>query len=221
MNQKQMAGYKAAEYVKDGMLVGLGTGSTAYYVIEKVGEMVKNGLNIKAVSTSDQTTEHAKSLGIPLLSIDEITRLDICIDGVDEVDPEFNGIKGGGAALFREKIVAKTADMNIWVMDDSKLVDKLGAFKLPVEVLPFGYTHVLNRLEADGFKPVLRKKDGEIVVTNNHNYILDIQINDSKTLEQMADYLINIVGVVEHGFFLKHPHVMIVATNEGVKEIKR
>ena len=117
MNEKQMAGYKAAEYVKDGMIIGLGTGSTALYVVEKVGEMVKNGMKVQAVSTSDQTTELAKSLGIPLLDIDEVTSIDVCIDGVDEVDPAFNGIKGGGAALFREKMVARAAKKTIWIRD--------------------------------------------------------------------------------------------------------
>ena len=138
MDKKKIAGEKATEYVKDGMILGLGTGSTAYHMVNKIGEMVKAGMDLKGVPTSKATEEQAKALGIPLLSINEVDHIDIDIDGVDEIDPAFNATKGGGGALFREKIVADLADMVIWICDDSKLVDSLGAFPLPIEILQYG-----------------------------------------------------------------------------------
>ena len=130
MDMKKLAGDKAAEYVKDGMVVGLGTGSTAYHMVNAVGEMVKNGLKIQAIPTSKATEAQARELGIPLLTIDELDHVDLAIDGVDEIDPQFNAIKGGGGALYREKVVASMAKEVIWIMDESKLVDKIGAFHL-------------------------------------------------------------------------------------------
>ena len=125
MDMKKLAGDKAAEYVKDGMVVGLGTGSTAYHMVNAVGEMVKNGLKIQAIPTSKATEAQARELGIPLLTIDELDHVDLAIDGVDEIDPQFNAIKGGGGALYREKVVASMAKEVIWIMDESKLVDKI------------------------------------------------------------------------------------------------
>ena len=138
MDMKKLAGDKAAEYVKDGMVVGLGTGSTAYHMVNAVGEMVKNGLKIQAIPTSKATEAQARELGIPLLTIDELDHVDLAIDGVDEIDPQFNAIKGGGGALYREKVVASMAKEVIWIMDESKLVDKIGAFHLPVEIAQYG-----------------------------------------------------------------------------------
>ena len=123
MDMKKLAGDKAAEYVKDGMVVGLGTGSTAYHMVNAVGEMVKNGLKIQAIPTSKATEAQARELGIPLLTIDELDHVDLAIDGVDEIDPQFNAIKGGGGALYREKVVASMAKEVIWIMDESKLVE--------------------------------------------------------------------------------------------------
>ena len=138
MDMKKLAGDKAATYVKDGMVVGLGTGSTAYHMVNAVGEMVKNGLKIQAIPTSKATEAQARELGIPLLTIDELDHVDLAIDGVDEIDPQFNAIKGGGGALYREKVVASMAKEVIWIMDESKLVDKIGAFHLPVEIAQYG-----------------------------------------------------------------------------------
>lgn len=147
MDQKRVAGEKSTEYIKDGMILGLGTGSTAYYMIKKVGELIKNGMKIKAVATSKSTESLARELKIHLLSIDEVDRIDLAIDGVDEIDNEFNAIKGGGRALFREKIVASLANEVIWIMDESKLVDGIGEFPLPVEILPYGYKHLIKELQ--------------------------------------------------------------------------
>lgn len=221
MNAKQIAGYRAAELVEAGMTVGLGTGSTAYFAIERIGQRVQQGLSIQAVATSVASAEQAQALGIPLLDIDQVRTIDLTIDGVDEVDPNFHGIKGGGGALFREKIVASASRRNVWILDPSKLVSKLGAFRLPVEVLPFGYTHVEQQLRQDGFDPILRQKDGAPFVTNNGNYILDLQLNDSKSHEEMADYLIRTVGVLEHGLFLGTTDLLIVGRPEGAQIIEK
>ncbi len=224
MNAKQMAGYKAAEYVKDGMLVGIGTGSTAHFLIERLGQRVnEEGLNIKCVSTSIESTEFAESLNIPLLDTNDAPELDICIDGVDEVDPAFNGIKGGGGALFREKVVAMSAKYNIWICDDSKLVEKIGAFGLPVEVAPFGYKHAVRRLEEAGFVPKLRMKGEEIYTTNNHNYILDTNYDNTKfgtDYQAMERFLKGTLGILETGFFLSTTDLIISAGSDGITEIK-
>ncbi|WP_122791215.1 ribose 5-phosphate isomerase A [Intestinibacillus sp. Marseille-P6563] len=224
MNAKQMAGYEAAKYVKDGMLVGIGTGSTAYYLIEKLGQRMKEeGLHIQCVSTSDASTEQAKSLGIPLLDTNDAPVLDICIDGVDEVDPAFNGIKGGGGALFREKIVAMSAKYNIWICDDSKRVETIGAFGLPIEVLPFGYKHVVRKLEEAGFTSRLRMKDGAIYETNNHNYILDTGYTNTRfgtDYKAMEAFVSGLLGVLETGFFLNTTDLIISAGENGVTTIE-
>ena len=135
MNMKQQVGYKAAEYVQDGMVVGLGTGSTAYYMVEALGRRVQEeGLSIIGVTTSTQTEKQAKALGIPLKDIDEVDKVDLTIDGADEIDSNFQGLKGGGGALLFEKVVATYSDEVIWIVDETKLVDTLGRFPLPVEV---------------------------------------------------------------------------------------
>ena len=134
MDKKKIAGEEAAKYVKDGMVVGLGTGSTAYHAVNAIGEMVKNGLKIQAIPTSKATEAQARELGIPLLTIDEVDHIDLDIDGVDEIDPQFNAIKGGGGALYREKVVADLAKEVIWIMDDSKPVKAIGDFHLPIEI---------------------------------------------------------------------------------------
>lgn len=224
MNQKQLVGYEAAKYVKDGMLVGIGTGSTAHYLIEKLGQRVnEEGLNIQCVSTSEESTAFAESLSIPLLDTNDAPVLDICIDGVDEVDPQFNGIKGGGGALFREKVVAMSAKYNIWICDSSKLVDKIGAFGLPVEVAPFGYKHVVRIMEDAGFAPKLRMKNDAIYETNNHNYILDTDYSNTKfgtDYAAMAAFLKNQLGIVETGFFLNTTDRIISAGEDGITTIE-
>jgi ribose 5-phosphate isomerase A len=135
-HKKKSAGEKAAEYIEEGMVVGLGTGSTASYLIKKLGALVSEGLFIKAVMTSNATEKLASGLNIPLLSVDEVNGIDLMIDGVDEIDSSFNAIKGGGGALFREKLVARLARRIIWILDDSKLVDKIGNFRCPLKSFP-------------------------------------------------------------------------------------
>ena len=215
MNLKEVVGKEAVKYVEDGMIVGLGTGSTVFYFVHALADRVKEGLNIQMVSTSIQTVELAKSLGLNIKELEEIDHIDLAVDGVDEIDKNFNAIKGGGAALFREKIVADIAKEVIWIYDESKDVEKLGKFNLPVEILPFGYSHTVRELTEAGLNPVIRKKDGEILITDNHNYIADLHLGYGFDIEVVKEKLANIVGVVEHGLFLNMCKLCIKGTPGG------
>ena len=215
MNLKEVVGKEAVKYVEDGMIVGLGTGSTVFYFVHALADRVKEGLNIQMVSTSIQTVELAKSLGLNIKELEEIDHIDLAVDGVDEIDKNFNAIKGGGAALFREKIVADIAKEVIWIYDESKDVEKLGKFNLPVEILPFGYSHTVRKLTEAGLNPVIRKKDGEILITDNHNYIVDLHLGYGFDIKEVKEKLANIVGVVEHGLFLNMCKLCIKGTPEG------
>ena len=215
MNLKEVVGKEAVKYVEDGMIVGLGTGSTVFYFVHALADKVKEGLNIQMVSTSIQTVELAKSLGLNIKELEEIDHIDLAVDGVDEIDKNFNAIKGGGAALFREKIVADIAKEVIWIYDESKDVEKLGKFNLPVEILPFGYSHTVRKLTEAGLNPVIRKKDGEILITDNHNYIVDLHLGYGFDIEEVKEKLANIVGVVEHGLFLNMCKLCIKGTPGG------
>ncbi|EUJ21430.1 ribose-5-phosphate isomerase A [Listeria aquatica FSL S10-1188] len=182
VNMKKLAGEKACEEIKEGMVVGLGTGSTTFYAIEELGRRVSAGLKIRAVATSKKTEELASERLIPLVSLNEVHEIDLTIDGADEVDSFLNGIKGGGGALFREKMVALHSKRNLWVVDETKLVQELGAFPLPVEVLPFGYRQVEKELVALGFHPRLRNafNSKEPFITDNGNYIFDLSLKKNK-----------------------------------------
>ena len=215
MNLKEVVGKEAVKYVEDGMIVGLGTGSTVFYFVHALADRVKEGLNIQMVSTSIQTVELAKSLGLNIKELEEIDHIDLAVDGVDEIDKSLNAIKGGGAALFREKIVADIAKEVIWIYDESKDVEKLGKFNLPVEILPFGYSHTVRKLTEAGLNPVIRKKDGEILITDNHNYIADLHLGYGFDIEEVKQKLANIVGVVEHGLFLNMCKLCIKGTPGG------
>ncbi|EBF5169019.1 ribose-5-phosphate isomerase RpiA [Listeria monocytogenes] len=220
MNQKKIAGEKACEWIEDGMVVGLGTGSTVYYTIEKLGQMVNNGLHITGVATSEETTKQAEKLGIPLKSLNDVTEIDVTIDGADEIDKNFQGIKGGGGALLREKMVASASLKNIWVVNEEKLVRTLGKFPLPLEVIPFGWKQIERTLAKEQIQTNLRKQsNGEVYVTNNGNYILDI-VNQSFTDAKMwQEKLAQIPGVVEHGLFLDYVDLIICGKANGETEI--
>ncbi|EAD3044790.1 ribose-5-phosphate isomerase RpiA [Listeria monocytogenes] len=220
MNQKKIAGEKACEWIEDGMVVGLGTGSTVYYTIEKLGQMVNNGLHITGVATSEETTKQAEKLGIPLKSLNDVTEIDVTIDGADEIDTNFQGIKGGGGALLREKMVASASLKNIWVVSEEKLVRTLGEFPLPLEVIPFGWKQIERTLAKEQIQTNLRKQsNGEVYVTNNGNYILDI-VNQSFTDAKMwQEKLAQIPGVVEHGLFLDYVDLIICGKANGETEI--
>ena len=215
MNLKEVVGKKAVDYVKDGMIVGLGTGSTVFYFVHALADRVKEGLNVEMVSTSIQTVELAKSLGLSIKELEEIDHIDLAVDGVDEIDKDFNAIKGGGAALFREKIVADIAREVIWIYDESKDVEKLGNFNLPVEILPFGYSHTIRKMEEAGLKPVLRLKDGATLITDNNNYIVDLHLGYGFDIKAVKEKLESIVGVVEHGLFLNMCKLCIKGTKQG------
>ncbi|MBC1806046.1 ribose-5-phosphate isomerase RpiA [Listeria cossartiae] len=220
MNQKKIAGEKACDWVKDGMIVGLGTGSTVYYTIEKLGDMVAKGLQITGVATSEETAKQAEKLGIPLKSLNDVTEIDVTIDGADEIDADFQGIKGGGGALLREKMVANASLKNIWVVSEEKLVRNLGEFPLPLEVIPFGWKQIQRELEKDDIETNLRKQSsGEVYVTNNGNYILDI-VNQTFTDTAMwQEKLAQIPGVVEHGLFLDYVDMIICGKANGEIEL--
>ena len=214
---KKLAGIKAAEFVEDGMVVGLGTGSTAYYFVEEIGRRIKEeGLQITAVTTSSVTSKQAEGLGIPLKSIDEVDQVDVTVDGADEVDPQFNGIKGGGGALLMEKVVATPTKDYIWVVDESKLVQKLGAFKRPVEVVQYGAEQVFRRFAEAGYKPSFREKNGQRFITDMQNFIIDLDLGLIENPVEFGRELDHIVGVVEHGLFTQMVNKVIVAGQGGV-----
>ena len=216
---KQEVGRAAANLVQSGSIVGLGTGSTTAFAIQFLGDRLKSGelKDIKGVPTSFQASVLAKQYGITLTTLDEIDRIDIAIDGADEVDPQKNLIKGGGAAHTREKIVDSLAEQFIVVVDSSKLVDRLGStFPLPVEVLPMAVTPVTNAIEKLGGKPELRmgvKKDGP-VITDQGNMILDVTFGAIDNPAELEKTLNNIPGVLENGLFIG------VATLVLIGEIK-
>lgn len=223
MNLKQMVGIESAKYIKNGMTVGLGTGSTAFYMVEEIGRrMREENLNIIGVTTSNATQQQAKDLGIPLKSIDEVDHVDITIDGADEISKDFNGIKGGGAALLFEKIVATYSKETIWIVDESKMVDKLGAFPLPVEVIPYGSDQLLRLFDNKKLNPKIRVQDnGNLLLTDSKNYIIDLYLKEIDEPKELATWLDHQVGVVEHGLFLDMASRVIVGTSEkGVQTIE-
>ena len=219
MNKKKIAGEAVKDFIKDGMVIGLGTGSTAYYAIHAIGDLVKEGVNIQGVATSKTTELLARELGIPLLPIDDVTYIDLAIDGVDEIDYEFNAIKGGGGALFREKVVASLANEVIWIMDDTKLVDSIGKFPLPVEVARYGHKQVYQKLEAYGMKPEIRRKNKEYFITDNGNYIIDLHLREGFQPKEVISKLSKVVGILEHGLFCNTCNSIIVGCDTGVKII--
>ena len=222
VNLKEQVGIKAAEFVTDGMIVGLGTGSTAYYFVAELGRRIKEeGLKITAVTTSSVTYEQAEGLGIPLKAIDDVEVVDLTVDGADEVDPALNGIKGGGGALLMEKIVATNSKDCIWIVDESKQVEILGAFKLPVEVVQYGAENLFRHFEKKGYSPAYREKDGQRFVTDQGNFIIDLDLKVIPDAEALAEELDRTVGVVDHGLFLGMVSKVIVGTPEGPKIISK
>lgn len=220
INLKEMVGKRSAEFVKDGMIVGLGTGSTARYMVEALAERIKNeGLDIIGVATSQAVTNHANALGIPLKSLDEVDHIDLTIDGADEISANYQGIKGGGAALLFEKIVATASNKNLWIVDESKMVDYLGAFPLPVEVIPFGSQHLYKHMKKKGWKPSFRLDDaGNQLLTDSGNYIIDLHFERIEDPRSLGAELDQMVGVVEHGLFLDIVDHIIVGHTDGIKE---
>ena len=222
VNLKEQVGIKAAEFVTDGMIVGLGTGSTAYYFVAELGRRIKEeGLQITAVTTSSVTYDQAAGLGIPLKAIDDVEVVDLTVDGADEVDPALNGIKGGGGALLMEKIVATNSKDCIWIVDESKQVETLGAFKLPVEVVQYGAENLFRHFEKKGYSPAYRERDGQRFVTDQGNFIINLDLKVIPDAEALAEELDRTVGVVDHGLFLGMVSKVIVGKPEGPKIISK
>lgn len=217
MNEKKIAAEYSVNYIEDGMIVGLGTGSTVEYMIHKLAESVKAGLNITAVSTSQATTKLATSLGIKTSMLSEFEEIDVTIDGADEVDENLNGIKGGGGALLHEKIVASNSKTNIWIVDSIKLVKTLGKFPLPVEIIQFGSTHLCVKLENNGFRPTIRMKGSSRFITDNNNYIIDLKMEEIPDPVSLDIKLKSFPGVVETGLFYGVADTVIAGTENKVK----
>ncbi|MBS1516455.1 MAG: ribose-5-phosphate isomerase RpiA [Bacteroidetes bacterium] len=213
--EKKLAAEKAVEYIENGMTVGLGTGSTVYFAIRKLGEKVKQGLKIKAVSSSNVSTDLARSSGIEPVSIDDAGEIDINIDGADEADRDFNGIKGGGGALLFEKIVALNSGRNIWIVDSGKLVKTLGKFPLPVEVIPFGHKGVLKILEE--YNPVIRKRGDSYYKTDSGNLIFDLNMNRINDPLALDMELKQITGIVETGLFINIADTIIIGKENSTE----
>lgn len=212
---KASVGKEAVKYVKDNMIVGLGTGSTVRYMIDFLGEKVKReNLSIVGVPTSERTRKQANKMGIPTKGIDEVDHIDLTIDGADQIDRNFQGIKGGGGAHLWEKIVAINSKQNIWIVDQSKLTSNLGSFPLPLEVIPYGSSQLFKKLVKKGYNPQFRVKDGEYVLTDSKNYIIDLHLHKIDNLKKLADELDHMTGIVEHGLFLNLVNTVIIATED-------
>ncbi len=221
-NWKRMAAERAVEQVEQSMVIGIGTGSTAAYMIRALAERLRNGLIIAgAIPTSQASAQLATSLNIPLTNLDTHPEIDLAIDGADEIDPHLFLIKGGGGALLREKIVAAAARRFLVIGDVTKLVERLGTrMPLPIEVIPFAATPVMRRLQSLGAAPTLRARDGQVFVTDNSNVVLDCAfpggIDDPPALETRIR---SIVGVVETGLFLHMTEHAIIGGPNGVQTL--
>jgi len=218
--EKEAAGRAAAKLVRDGDVVGLGTGSTAYFAVVAIGERVKSGLKIVGIPTSVATADLARNLGIPLTTLDEHPQIDITIDGADEIDPRLNLIKGGGGALLREKVVASVTKKMVVVGDSTKVVPALGKFPLPVEIIPFARTVIERKIASLGATTKLRMKpDGQPFVTDNGNQILDASFGKIADPAFVARSLGETPGVVEHGLFIGVAKLALVGRGTSVETL--
>jgi ribose 5-phosphate isomerase A len=225
---KFVAAKRAVEYVEDGMRVGLGTGSTAAWMVRCLGEMVRDdGLRITGVPTSSRTADLARQVGIEVVSLDEAKWLDITIDGADEYDANLNLIKGGGGALLQEKIVATASDMMVVIADASKQVDTLGSFPLPVEVIPFGWQtskalieEILVGMDVMGRTTTLRMNGDDPYFTDEGNYIVDLHLKRIGDARQLAMVLNQVPGVVENGLFIDICDVVVIGYGDGRLEVR-
>src|SRR5579863_3189613 len=219
--EKEAAARASLRFIKDGQIVGIGTGSTAAFFIQLLGELVKNGLRIRGIPTSDRSGRQAASLGIPLTTLDECPEIDVTVDGADEVDPELRLIKGGGGALLREKIVASATKHYVIVADATKRVPVLGRFPLPVEVIKFARAVVAKKIAALGADVSLRQgADGKAYLTDENNYILDCRFGQIPDADGLARCLSDIPGVVEHGLFIGMASVVLVAEAREILELR-
>lgn len=220
--EKEAAARASLRFVKDGQVVGLGTGSTAAYFIKLLGAEVKNGLRVRGIPTSVRSRELAVSLGIPVITLDDCQEIDVTVDGADEVDPHLRLVKGGGGALLREKIVASATRQMIVVADASKQVQRLGKFPLPVEVIRFAQALVAKRISAMGAEVQLRRDAaGNVYLTDENNHILDCRFGEMRDPDRLARELSEMPGVVEHGLFIGMASVALFARGSEIVELKR
>jgi len=220
--EKEAAARASLRFVRDGMTLGLGTGSTAAYVVRFLGNKVHAGLKIRGIPTSVHTGELAASLGIPLTTLEECQEIDVDIDGADEFDPQLHLIKGGGGALLREKIIASASRQVVIIADSSKQVAVLGKFPLPVEVTPFAQPLVAKRITALGATVNLRRDaKGNIFITDEGHHILDCSFGQIPDPPALARKLSDMPGVVEHGLFIDLATVVLCAKGENVTELRR
>src|SRR5919197_3125970 len=226
--QKRAAAARALDFVRAGMRLGLGSGTTAKHFVELLGQRVRAGLEVIAVPTSETTRDDAERLGIPLTTLDETPELDFTVDGADEIAPDLSLIKGGGGALLREKIVASASAALIVIADESKWVPVLGRFPLPIEVVPFGLAATRRAIEAaaaatGAHGPALlrRTRDGHAFVTDGGQWILDAALERIAEPALLAQRLAVIPGVVEHGLFIGHAQTAIIAGSNGVRIVER
>ncbi|MCK5591821.1 MAG: ribose 5-phosphate isomerase A [Candidatus Pacebacteria bacterium] len=224
-SQKKAAAEKGVDHIKSGMILGLGTGSTFVYALNKIARLINKGelKNIAGIPTSKKTEKLAVELGVPLTTLSEQPEIDLTIDGADEVDNNLNLIKGGGGALLREKIIAQASNRNIIIVDDSKLSENLGQkWAVPVEIIPFAFEVEKKFLESIGAVTKLRReKNGEIYITDEGNYIIDANFGIIDNPTNLAVMLESRAGIVEHGLFIDTTALLIVSTVNGIKEIKR
>ncbi|MEK3913320.1 ribose-5-phosphate isomerase RpiA [Paenibacillus sp. FSL H7-0331] len=219
MNPKEIAAQQAVQFIEEGMIVGLGTGSTAYWAIQQIGQRVQAGLHIRAVASSQSSEDLARQAGIPMVEFSEITSIDLTIDGADEVDDQLNLIKGGGGALLREKIIAFHSKRFIVIVDESKRVQHLGRFSLPVEIVPFASNLTINRLTELDCKPQLRLDNGKEFVTDNGNWIVDCKFEKILLPQELGTQIHSIPGVVEHGLFVQMASSVVVGYKDGSTKI--
>jgi ribose 5-phosphate isomerase A len=225
---KRQAAARALEFVSDGMKLGLGTGSTAKHFVELLGEKVRGGLEVIGVPTSEATRADAIRCGIALTTLDEIDHLDLTVDGADEIDPHLNLIKGGGGALLREKIVASASTRMIVIADESKWVETLGCFPLPIEIIPFGLKATQRAIErvfaecgVSGEIALRKARDGHAFVTDGGHWIVDAHLGRIATPSRLAQSLASIPGVVEHGLFIGLASAAVLAGGKGIRVVER
>ena len=225
--QKRAAASRAIEFVRPGMRVGLGTGSTAKHFVEQIGERVRSGLKIIAVPTSEATLSDAKRCGIELTTLEQTPELDLTVDGADEIGPDLSLIKGGGGALLREKIVAAASARMIVIADRSKMVSTLGRFPLPIEVVPFGLRateraieKAIGAIQQPGPLTLRRGKDGHPFVTDSRHWIVDAALDRVDEPAALAHALSGVPGVVEHGLFIGLAHMAIIGGPDRVEIIE-
>jgi len=223
MTAKQLAAERAVQFIKDGMTVGLGTGSTSAFAIEAIGRKIQQGLRATAVASSTGSEQLAQTAGITVVNFSEVKTIDIYIDGADEVDKDLNLIKGGGGALLREKILAFNSNEFVVIVDEFKLVTYLGKFLLPVEVTPFAIELTIKQLQKLGCTTIVRQREGKPYITDNKNFIVDCKFKKIEQVEKLQQLIDEIPGVVENGLFLNNMvNKLIVGYENGkVKLVER